>query len=302
MTSAAAKDATVAPTIRHGMSWADQQDSPGWTAKSPPKFAEEMPDIVLDEQEYDRYAPKPAGVRAQISVFVGGLDYALESKDIEEFFASNGCKVSRVRVQKSNGKSSGKAFMNVSDAEALAAVLKLSGQTLAGRAISIKEDAGPAPRRAAPSGGRWREEGASSWGEPKRDSRWQSVGKGGKSVDHQPPAWTKPHREQPEPVGERKKLELLPRSKPIDSVVSTSGIFGGAKPRDAFAHKDEQKETKKEPKQAKEPKEPKELKEPKEPREPKKEKKVAAIILAPIPVVKKKVSSNRFVVSSDSDE
>ena len=273
MTATADKPYAVTSVIRHGQSWADQADSPGWAARSPPKFSEGMPEIVLDEQEYDRL-PASAGGASTIPIFVGGLDYCVESKDLEEFFANKGCKVARVRVLKQNGKSSGKAFLNVADQVGLAAVLKLSGSTLAGRQLTIKEDSGPRPVRsprtervvsdrferpqATRIGGRWREEEKPK---PKTDTNWHAIGKGGKIVDA-PVVDTRKKRfdtkdgavvsKPATPVAnieavaedapkERKRLALKPRSKPVGESAEVaesrpSAIFGAAKPRDEFAY------------------------------------------------------------------
>ena len=300
MATSIAKDNTVTPVIRHGMSWADQQDSPGWTAKSPPAFAEDMPEIVLDEQEYDR--------ESRISVFVGGLDYGVDSKQLEEFFTSNNCAVYRVRIQKVNGKSSGKAFLNVADAAALSVAIKLSGTTFAGRAISVKEDVGPR---------QWRQEEKPV--SKQRDSRWQAV-KGGKVVDA--PKWSSGDKwsdkwsssnkksaniapvesanATTEVPSERKKLQLKPRSKPIEteSPATTSGIFGGAKPRDEFAHQPvavvvtpDVTESVQRPAPRKRAEKPKASAQAPPPVQ-------AAPVVAP---PKKKVSNNRFLVESDSE-
>lgn len=270
MTAGTEETATVKSAIRHGISWADQLDSPGWVAKSPPKFSEEMPDIVIDEQEYDTKAldrTTSSSTNASISVYVGGLDYGLESKDLEDFFMSKSIRVTRVRVQKnSEGKSAGRAYLNVYDQGALDAILKLSGSLLRGRAISVREDTGPKPSRLAPADRK------------KSSSVTKKTDKKTNSTD-----WSR--EEEPK---ERKKLELKPRSKPIESISTSSSsrssaIFGGAKARDEFAF--EQK------------------------RVPEKEAKVSAPQIAqkpqpaPQPVPKKTVK-NRFAIDSDrsSDE
>ena len=212
---------TVKSTIRHGMSWADQQDSPGWVAKSPPKFSEEMPEIVLDEQEFDSKTldrTASSSTHSLISVYVGGLDYGLESRELEDFFKSKSVRVTRVRIQKnSEGKSAGRAFLNVYDQGALDAILKLNGSVIRGRAISVREDTGPKPSRSAPM-------------ERKKS--------GNKKTEKKSTNQTEANQDD-EPK-ERKKLELKPRSKPVESVSTStstrsSAIFGSAKPRDEFA-------------------------------------------------------------------
>jgi len=229
--------------LRSAKSWADQEHSPGWTAQSPPKFSEQVPEIVLDEEEYDRL-PRTTAASQSISVFVGGLDYRIQAKDLEEFFTSKGCKVSRVRIIKLNGKSSGKGLMEVKDMAALDAVVRLSGSTLSGRQILVREDSGPKPARKTerPSVSRWRDEPRTK---SKAAGEWKSVSKGDESKslrrpDSKAKAESAP-MESEEPPKERKKLELKPRSKPLSEVpevnesARSSSIFGQAKPRDERA-------------------------------------------------------------------
>jgi RNA recognition motif-containing protein len=224
-------------SIRHGQSWADQEHSPGWAARSPPKFSEEIPEIELNAEEFDNL-PASASNKGPISVFVGGLDYALEARDLQDFFASRGCKVSRVRILKSNGKSSGKAVMEVPDLDALVAVTRLSGSTLSGRQLIIKEDSAPKSSRKSerPS---WRE---SDNQRPRKETGWQSASKGSKHLENRKKieketASSRSTEPEEEPK-ERKKLELKPRSKPLAEVpevhesARSSWIFGQAKPRD----------------------------------------------------------------------
>lgn len=312
MSTEAEKSFGITSTIRHGESWADQMDSPGWAAKSPPKFSEDMPDIVIDEQEYDRPSRTVSG-SSLISVFVGGLDYGVESRDLEAFFTSNDCKVSRVRVVKSNGKSTGKAFLNVADEAALAAVVKLSGSMFSGRSITVKEDSGPKPARrveraferptSSKMGGRWREDER-----PRKagDNGWHAVSKGGKIVDAPAPerrkksVSEKPVKEEEaveEAPKERKKLELKPRSKPVSELpevadsARSSAIFGQAKPRDerAFVPTVE----------AEEPTPVERRKKTEKPQEVVAEPVVVEEVKIVVP--KKKKINNRFAVDSSSD-
>jgi len=266
MTVSTEEKFTVKSSIRHGLSWADQQDSPGWAAKSSPKFDEEMPEIELEEQEYDlKNSDRTTSTASSnlIPVYIGGLDYGLEAKDLEDFFASKSIRVNRVRVPKSNGKPKGCAFLNVYDQGALAAILKLNGTLVSGRAITVREDNGPVklPRStsaaSSKTGGRWREEKKSA---------------------------------APEEPKERKKLELKPRSKQEDSDLkstTSSGIFGGAKPRDEFEYqKRKTEETKKTSKQR-----------------PSKPTVVAPVVTAaPVPVKKAVVSKNRFSALGGDDD
>ena len=236
MTASTDEGVTLKSTIRHGMSWADQQDSPGWVAKSPPKFSEEMPEIVLDEQEFDSKTldrTASSSTHSLISVYIGGLDYGVESKELEEFFKSKSIRVTRVRIQKnSEGKSAGRAFLNVYDPGALEAILKLNGSALRGRTVTVREDIAPKPSKAGPME---RKKSA-----PKKAEK--------KATE--------------EESKERKKLELKPRTKPLESISTSSStrssaIFGGAKPRDELAFEQRMapaKETRAPPRVSEEPK------------------------------------------------
>jgi hypothetical protein len=284
-------------SIRHGTSWADQEHSPGWSAKSPPKFSEEMPEVVLDEEEYDRL-PRSASASGPVAVFVGGLDYNLEAGQLEEFFTSKGCKVSRVRIFKTNGKSTGKGLMYVADEAGLAAVTRLSGTMLSGRALVIREDTGPkssSRKSEKKTEERWRDD---SKPKAKKENGWQSVSKGGKVVDA--PRIKKADKKEEQPQAndeipkERKKLELKPRSKPLTEVsevpesTRSSAIFGEAKPRDERTFVKEEV--------AKEAKPVKRKEKSKQPPQPVEVKVEAPIVVKP----KAKKSSNRFAIDDDS--
>lgn len=224
---------TVRSAIKQGMSWADHEDSPGWTARTPPKFSEEMPEITLDEEEYDRPKRTASAVGGSISVFVGGLDYGLDCAGLEAFFESKGVKVSRVRMPKGpTGKSTGRAFLNVADKATLEQIVKLDGAELSGRQLMIKEDSGPPGARTTRSstkpqvskfGGKWQGEQ-----KPASSGGWQAVTKGGKIVDapaiarkkERAPVVAKPATSETETTpaeapSERKPLVLKPRSKPV---------------------------------------------------------------------------------------
>jgi RNA recognition motif-containing protein len=301
---------TVSTAIRPGTSWADQQDSPSWTSQAPPKFAEKMEEIELDEVEYDRNDE-----RKDIPLFIGGLDFTWAERDIEDFFSRRHVKVSRVRVVKTQGRPSGRAFAVVADSTGLRAAEKLSGTELKGRPIIVREDKGPKPRDDRPPrrdfpvrdtriGGRWKEENV-----PQRksdSSGWQAV-KGGKVVEAPRERRSYKKEEAPaqvapvEPVAteepkERKKLELKPRTKPLeeDNSARSSAIFGAAKPRDELAHKkdEEEEEVSSKPVSKKESPIP----------VPAPVVEATVAVSEPVkPAPKKKTTKNRFAVVSSSE-
>jgi RNA recognition motif-containing protein len=270
MTASSDDKTAMKSTIRHGLSWADQMDSPGWNAKSSPKFDEGVPSIELDEQEYELKSNDRTVSTASsnlIPVYVGGLDYALEAKDLEDFFAAKSIRVNRIRIPKSAGKSRGCAFLNVYDQGALSAILKLNGSKLSGRAITVREDNGPTkPSRAA-----------------------NGVGSTKSSINRR--TEERKSTNTSEETTERKKLELKPRTRPVNDTSTaasstSSGIFGNAKPRDEFEYERRKEQEKKELK-------PKILSLPV----------VAPVVQVQKPVVSKKPTiKNRFSALESSDE
>lgn len=311
MTQTDINSLTVTTSFRNGESWADQAESPGWVAKAPPIFSEEVPEIVLCEKEFEPKPPKQ--ISSTLSVYVGGLDYSLESKDLEEFFKGKGCRVTRVRVLKQNGKSSGKAFMNVADKEALEEVLKLNGSKLSGRQIVVREDLGVKQTRSTRTdttsdmGGRWREDP-----KPAKNNHngWSTVGKAPSGVVSEYISKKKVEKKEvqvqlaqgdevPEIPKERKKLELKPRSRPLGEIPEitdssrSEAIFGKAKPRDQPILKEEPEATSETPVVKRREKKPE----------------AVAVVVLPEPAsvfkkpVIKKRSNNRFMVEdSETDE
>ncbi|MES2532189.1 MAG: RNA-binding protein [Pseudomonadota bacterium] len=85
-------------------------------------------------------------------LYVGNLAYSVRDNDLEQAFGEFGAVASaKVMMERETGRSKGFGFVEMgSDAEALAAIEGLNGQSLAGRALTVNEARPMEPR---PAGG-----------------------------------------------------------------------------------------------------------------------------------------------------
>ena len=85
-------------------------------------------------------------------LYVGNLSYNIRDNDLEQAFSQYGSVASaKVMMERETGRSKGFGFVEMgSDAEALAAIEGLNGQSLAGRALTVNEARPMEPR---PAGG-----------------------------------------------------------------------------------------------------------------------------------------------------
>lgn len=81
-------------------------------------------------------------------LFVGSLAWTATDEDLTDFFSSAGTVVSaKVIVDRDTNRSKGFGFVEMSsDEEAKAAIDKLNGQMLNGRAVAISEARPQVPR------------------------------------------------------------------------------------------------------------------------------------------------------------
>ncbi len=81
-------------------------------------------------------------------LFVGSLAWTATDDDLADFFSSVGTVVSaKVIVDRDTNRSKGFGFVEMSsDEEAKAAIDKLNGQMLSGRAVAISEARPQVPR------------------------------------------------------------------------------------------------------------------------------------------------------------
>lgn len=82
-------------------------------------------------------------------LYVGNLSFSVDSDQLSEIFSGCGTvATSKVITDRDTGRSKGFAFVEMSTAnEAQAAIEKLNGQDLGGRAMNISEAKPQAPRR-----------------------------------------------------------------------------------------------------------------------------------------------------------
>jgi RNA recognition motif-containing protein len=88
-------------------------------------------------------------------IYVGNLAYSVESNQLTEVFAQFGTVESaKVITDRDSGRSKGFAFIEMSqDSEAQAAIEKLNGTDLSGRAMNISEAKPQEPRSNDGGGG-----------------------------------------------------------------------------------------------------------------------------------------------------
>jgi RNA recognition motif-containing protein len=81
-------------------------------------------------------------------LFVGGLPYAAKSEDLREHFTQCGTVASAMVItDRVTGESRGFGFVEMStEAEAQAAIVKLNGQPLQGRRLTVNVANAPATR------------------------------------------------------------------------------------------------------------------------------------------------------------
>ena len=88
-------------------------------------------------------------------IYVGNLSYSVESNQLTDVFTQFGTVESaKVITDRDSGRSKGFAFVEMSqDSEAQAAIEKLNGTDLGGRAMNISEAKPQEPRTGGFSGG-----------------------------------------------------------------------------------------------------------------------------------------------------
>ena len=81
------------------------------------------------------------------SIFVGNLAWSAQDDDLRNFFAEFGAVIRvRIMTDQETGRSRGFAFVDMDDADAVAAIEGLNGKNLLGRPVSLSEAKPRAPR------------------------------------------------------------------------------------------------------------------------------------------------------------
>ena len=87
-------------------------------------------------------------------LYVGNLAYSVRDEDLQQMFAEHGnVSSASVAMERDSGRSRGFGFVEMpNDAEALAAIVALNGQSQGGRALVVNE-ARPREERSGGGGG-----------------------------------------------------------------------------------------------------------------------------------------------------
>lgn len=88
-------------------------------------------------------------------LYVGNLAYSVRDNDLEQAFAAYGSVASaKVMMERDSGRSKGFGFVEMgTEAEALAAIEGLNGQSLEGRSLTVNEARPMEPRSPGGFGG-----------------------------------------------------------------------------------------------------------------------------------------------------
>lgn len=111
-------------------------------------------------------------------LYVGNLAFSMTDSALEEAFSQCGTVESaRVITDRDSGRSKGFGFVEMStDEEATAAIEKMNGQTVEGRALNVSEARPQAPREGGGGfgggGGRGRSGGGGGFGGGRGSSRY----------------------------------------------------------------------------------------------------------------------------------
>eukprot|EP01039_Chlorochromonas_danica_P010286 gene10286-11383_t len=192
------------------------------------------------------------GSGSGLSGFVSGIKYSANEDDFGHFLASANCHVTNIRFQtdRESHRFNGKAVIQLADEESMQAFLSLDGTQYLGMSLRTKPNeqrqyggdrdftrgggrGGGRGRSGDQGRGDYREQRDSGRG-PQRDRR------GGRGGDRAP----REEVEEEEGPKERPKINLLPRSVPVNPENRpdrTSAIFGGGRPHDEQEYEERKK-------------------------------------------------------------
>ncbi|KAF4693674.1 hypothetical protein FOZ60_010347 [Perkinsus olseni] len=233
----------ASPVIKSTTNWADESAdlSPDWSPTAAPEipgddhFSLEGPaaDAAAPHHQEEEHLPTGMGAPQTFCVYVGGLPYSASEDELGFFFLDRNITPVGVRIimDRETGKSKGFGYLDFETEEDYEAALQMSGANFGGRTIRVSaEEHRREPRRRSrePRGPRrddreFRRGGRDSFRESDRSFR--------ESFERSSTTEEAEHHE-------RKKLQLKPRTKPLEEMHEDAAgrqrasIFGNAKPRD----------------------------------------------------------------------
>ncbi|EEQ99479.1 eukaryotic translation initiation factor 4B/4H, putative [Perkinsus marinus ATCC 50983] len=241
------------PVIKSTTNWADESAdlSPDWSPTAAPEipgddhFSLEESAAVSQQEREEEHLPTGMGAPQSFCVYVGGLPYSASEDELGFFFLDRNITPVGVRIimDRETKKSKGFGYLDFATVEDYEAALQMSGANFGGRTIRVSaEEHRREPRRRSrePRGGPRRDDF-----EFRRDDRREfgrddrEFHRGGRDShrEHNREVFERTPEEAAE-HHERKKLQLKPRTKPLEEMhedaagQQRSSIFGNAKPRD----------------------------------------------------------------------
>ena len=169
--------------------WADESAdaSPDFRPAAAPRFAEKV-EFVLEEQR-----PKVAPTK-RYCLFIDNLASICAEEDLGQFLLDGGCFTSAIRMARDrDGRAKGSAFADCKDEESFKKGMTLSGGNLLGKKVFIQDEALP------------------------REDRRRDKKPIDRRRDMPSTPVTRSAPVQPAAVVERKPLNLIPRSVPLEN-------------------------------------------------------------------------------------
>jgi len=126
------KEGTLAGKKNSGRAFVTFKEEAGAKAAEAKSGAEWM------EREVSIEVIRPKATKAQLSVFVGALDWGVDDEMLATFFRPCGALVSAKVMQSEEGKSKGFGFVQFEETAAVEEALKLDGKNFQNRAVAVK--------------------------------------------------------------------------------------------------------------------------------------------------------------------
>mmetsp|Transcript_16822 Transcript_16822/g.25293 ORF Transcript_16822/g.25293 Transcript_16822/m.25293 type:complete len:427 (-) Transcript_16822:153-1433(-) len=248
-----------------GKDWADDDDSSIEGSDEEEEILdntrEPVPNFAQPQQVEESVLKEPSTGGPYVA-HIGNLLYSIDENYLRTFFEKRGCHVQDVRIHKNEtGRSKGSAHVEFRDNASLDTALNANDFEFERRRITVS--VGNKPQR---GGGAYRRDGdrrprdnRDGYRSRSRDNRegggrgrgyergndsrgrgYDARRSGGRGRDSRPVSEPiQPTGGSSEPPATRKKIEIKPRTLPIEQVgaptAAPTGIFGEGKPRDELA-------------------------------------------------------------------